>query len=284
MDELFWSSLRLATPLVFAALAGLLSERAGVVNLALEGFLLVGAFVGASTAFMTGSMLEAWVFASIAGVLLSTVFAFLIVTLKGSPVIIATAINLLVFGLIPLTSKYLFNSTGSTPVVPMELRLQNFPMILMVGVTLAIYLYGRFTLRGLYWRTAGESAFSLEAAGISVNKTRFIHLMLAGLVASWGGVSLSLFLSSSYSPLMSGGRGFIALAALILGRWKPWLVFASCLLFGFFEALQMRLQGLEQIQVPLQMVQILPYVLTILVLIAFKDQKSAPQELTKVTT
>ena len=281
--EILMSILRMATPLIFATMAGLLCERSGVINIALEGLLLMGAFVGAATGFYFHSAWLGWGFAGISGIILSCLLAWLTIQKKSDQVISGMAINLLVFGAIPFLSKVIFNSTGSTPGMQLENRFTIEPVLMAFAVVALISLFLRSTYLGLWLTFAGENPESLNASGISTKKIRWFSVLTSGLLAAWGGASLSVFLASSYSPQMSGGRGFMALAALILGRWHPWKSLLACLFFGTTEALQIRLQGtpIFGVVLPVQWVQMLPYLVTILALSGFLGSSRPPQALGK---
>lgn len=277
------SSLRVSVPLVFAAQAGLLSERSGVVQIALEGFMLVGAFSGAVFGYYFNSAIVGFLFAFLFGSVFSLLFSLFTIKFKSDQIVIGTAFNLLIAGLIPFISKHLFNSTGSTPSLPMEVRFVFEPLIFSVIIVILVH-FGLTRWRSGYWiQFAGEHPETLLSAGVSVDKVRWVSLFLCGGIASLGGASLSLFLSSNYSPLMTGGRGFIALSAVILGKWKPIPTYLACLLFGALDALQIRLQGVEVLgsKIPVQWIQILPYLLTIVILAGLFGKSRAPTFLGK---
>lgn len=273
---------RVSTPLAFAALGGFLSERAGVVNISLEGKMLVGAFVGAITAHAMG---DAWIGAAgaaLAGGVLSLVYAFFAVTLRANQVVVGTALNMFALGFTPFLCNVLFQTSSSTPSLPVEARFAYAPLILVVLATALVAGLSKSTLGGLWHRFAGENPQALAAAGVGVARVRYTSLFLCGVCAGLGGASLSLFLSSAFARNMTGGRGFMALAALILGKWRPVPAVLACLLFGFFEAVQIRLQGVTlwgDATVPVQFIQILPYALTLLLLAGFIGRSRAPKAL-----
>lgn len=262
------SALRVSTPLIFAAQAGLLSERSGVVQIALEGFMLVGAFSGAVIAYYSGSSYFGFMMAFTCGAVLSALFSLLVVKFKTDAIVAGTGFNFLMAGLIPLLTKFLFNSTGSTPAMPLENRLSYEVTVFAVIVVAAIYYTLSRTRWGYWIQFAGEYPEGLTSCGVSVSRVRWVSVFLCGGIAALGGASLSLFLSSAYSPMMTGGRGFIALSALILGKWKPLPTLLACFIFGIFDAIQIRLQGIpiNGIIIPVQWIQILPYILTIILL------------------
>jgi ABC-type uncharacterized transport system permease subunit len=282
--SLLLAALRMATPMIFASMGGLMSERSGVVNIALEGFMLVGSFTAAVVAYYTHSVWLAWGVTLIAGAVIGGLYALFVIEWKADQIVTGTAINILTVGAMPFLTKILFNSTGSTPNLPMEERFSFEPtlmaFLLVGGLTYWFYQ----THSGLWLQFAGEHPEALSSAGVSVRKTRWISVILSGIFAALGGASLSTFLASSYSPMMTGGRGFMALAALIFGRWKPLPTLAACLFFGFTDALQIRLQGVTVggVEIPVQFIQILPYVVTIIALAGFFGKSESPKALGKV--
>lgn len=282
--DLALAALRMATPLLFAAMGGLMSERSGVVNIALEGFMLAGAFSAAVLAYFTHFVWLAWMLTLIVGAGMGALYAFFVIELKADQIVTGTALNLLMVGVAPFLTKILFNSTGSSPSLALAERFSFEPMLLALLLVGALWLWLYQTYSGLWLQFAGEHPAALSAAGISVRKVRWISVTLSGVFAALGGASLSTFLASSYSPLMTGGRGFMALAALIFGRWKPLPTMAACLFFGLTDAIQIRLQGVNfnGIEVPVQFIQILPYAVTIIALAGFFGKAQAPKALGKV--
>jgi simple sugar transport system permease protein len=279
--SLVFATLRLATPLIFASMGGFMSERSGIVTVALEGFMLLGAFVGAVIGSSWGSAWLGWGFAFFAGLLFGALYAFFVIELRANQIITGMAFNLLAMGVIPFLTKILYNSTGSTPALLAKDRFSFEPLVIAFLLVFALSLWLYRTRSGLWLQFAGEHPEALMAAGISTRKVRWAAVTLSGAFAAWGGASLSLFLASSYSPLMTGGRGFMALAALIFGKWKPVPTLLACLLFAFADAVQIRLQGVKfgEMEVPVQFVQILPYVVTIIALAGFIGKSPAPRAL-----
>lgn len=285
ITALLLATLRLSTPLLFASMGGLLSERSGVINIALEGFILLGAFSGASFAFYTSNEWWGFLFAGAIGALSGLLFAAIVLFLKADQIIAGMAFNLFAMGIIPFCSKIIFNSTGSTPSLSLENRFSFEPMIMsLLGVAL-VYTFLRFTKAGLWVLFAGEKPEALTASGVSLIKVRLFAVATSGALAALGGASLSLFLASSYSPLMSGGRGFMALAAMIFGKWKPLPTLFACFLFAFADAIQIRLQGIRlgTFEIPVQFIQVLPYLVTIIALAGFMGKSSAPKALGQKT-
>jgi ABC-type uncharacterized transport system permease subunit len=274
--SLFFATLRGATPLVLAAYAGLLSERSGVIQIGLEGKMLLGALSGAVVALQFGSAELGFLTSGIVGALLGLFFGLFAVVLRTDQIILGTAINILAVGAAPFVTKLLYDSTGSTPSLSIDHRFQYEPMVFAAGIVMLISYWFHRTKSGLIVQFAGESPLALASAGYSVAKTRLLSLVFCGALAGFAGGSLSLFLSSAYSPNMSAGRGFIALAALIFGRWKPIPTALACLFFAFFDALQIQLQGSG---LPVQFIQVLPYLVTIFVLAGFFGRSKAPKAL-----
>lgn len=275
------ATLRLATPLIFASMGGMMSERSGVVNVALESFMLVGAFTGSVVAVYSSSAWFGWGAALIAGLLIGALYALFVIELGADQIVTGMAFNLLVMGVIPFATKILFSSTGSTPPLPAEFRFNYEPLIFAFVLVAALTFWLKKSRSGLWLLFSGENPEALISAGVSVRKVRWAAVSLSGAFAAWGGASLSLFLASSYSPMMSGGRGFMALAALIFGKWKPLPAFFACLLFAFADAVQIRLQGVQigGTTVPVQFIQILPYIVTIVALAGFIGASRPPKAL-----
>ena len=282
--QLLASTFRVSTPLLFAALGGLCSERSGVINIALEGLMLIGAF---AAAVGTVAAHSPWLGAACrlgAGMTLAAVYGVFVIRFRSNQIVAGTAINMLALGLTPFLCKILYDVTGSTPAIPAAERFQSAPFYwswLAVGLCWFVL---KFTRVGLWLKFAGEHPHALEAAGVRVNRVRWLAVLLSGALAGLGGASLSIFLSSSFSRNMTAGRGFIALAALIFGKWRPVPTALACLLFGFSEAVQVRLQlqGITlwgHLTLPVQLIQILPYVVTILVLGGFVGRSRAPKAL-----
>jgi ABC-type uncharacterized transport system permease subunit len=279
---LLMSALRLATPLLLAALGGMFSERAGVINIALEGLMLAGAFTAASVTWYAQSPWVGLVSAVLAGAAIAGVHAVACIRYRADQVVSGTAINILLTGVPALLSGAFFLSSGSTPQVPKEQLIPYTPMViagLLVPLTYYVLYYTPF---GLRLRAVGENPEAADAAGVSVNRLRYAAVLLSGALAGIGGAYLSIGQSSLFTRNMSAGRGFIALAALIFGKWRPFQTMLACLLFGFTEALAIQLQGVPLLggeEIPTQFVQMLPYVLTIVVLAGFIGTSRAPRAL-----
>jgi simple sugar transport system permease protein len=301
MSELFslilvFSTIRLTTPLLLAALGGMFSERAGVINIALEGLMLSGAFTAAAVTATTGSVLLGVLVGVAAGVALAAVHAVACIQFKADQVVSGTAINILMLGLPQLLSGAFFLSTGSTPQIPKENLLptlntffgtRNLDVSLMSILAFALVPIGWYVLFrtpfGLRLRAVGENPAAADAAGVGVNQMRYTAVLISGALAALGGAYLSIGQSSLFTRNMTAGRGFIALAALIFGKWKPLPTMLACLLFGFTEALTNQFQGVFKLpsgeDIPVQFIQIIPYVLTIIVLAGFIGHSRAPKAL-----
>jgi simple sugar transport system permease protein len=280
--QLLESTLRVSTPLIFAALGGLFSERSGVINIALEGMMLMGAFGAAVGTYVMHSPWLGTVGGIVAGVLLAGVYGLFVICLRANQIVAGTAINMLALGLTPFLCKVLYDVTGQTPAIPLAERFQSAPLYLSWIMVALCWLWLKQTRGGLWVSFAGERPEALDAAGVRVNRVRWAAVLISGALAGMGGASLSIFLASSFSRNMTAGRGFMALAALIFGKWKPVPTAAACLLFGFAEAVQIRLQGVSLWggkPIPVQFIQILPYVVTILVLAGFVGRSRAPKAL-----
>ena len=280
------STIRNATPLIFAALGGMFSERSGVVNIALEGLMLISAFAGVVGASLSGNALVGLATGLAAGLLFALIHAL---------IISGTAINLLALGGTGFLMVEIFGSGGTSPrvsgfkEVPIPL-LSDIPVIgtalfnqsllvyLMYFLIPITYLAVFRTPFGLRLRATGEVPEAVDTAGVSVWRMRYYGVALSGLLAACGGVYLSMGILSAFTENMTGGRGFIALAALIFGRWNPIGAAAAALLFGF--ALAVTFQVPQEV-IPLEFIQMLPYILTIVVLAGFGGRAIAPAAIGK---
>jgi ABC-type uncharacterized transport system permease subunit len=314
MDEIFLqalllsdSTIRLATPLVLAALAGLFCERSGVVDIALEGKMLGAAFAAASTAAVTGS---AWLglAAGIAfSIFLAMVHGFACITHRGNQVVSGMALNIMVAGLGPTLAEAWFAQGGRTPLLGEDARftpitlpfadeLHGVPIlgpvyaelisdhnILVYATALAVPAVAWVLYRtrfGLRLRAVGENPSAVDTAGISVTAMRYRALIVTGALCGVAGAYLSIGHNASFIRDMTAGKGYLALAALIFGKWRPVPALMACLLFAFTDAVQIRLQGtpLPLIgTVPTQAIQALPYLATVLLLAGFVGRAVAPK-------
>ncbi|MBV8859071.1 MAG: ABC transporter permease [Acidobacteria bacterium] len=279
---LLLSAMRLATPLLLAALGGLFSERSGVINIALEGLMLAGAFTAAAVTWYAGSPWVGLASAVLAGAAIAGIHALACIRYRADQVVSGTAINILLTGVPALLSGAFFLSTGSTPQVPKEQLMPYTPIVIAAVLVPLTYYVLYYTPFGLRLRAVGENPEAADAAGVSVNGMRYAAVLISGALAGIGGAYLSIGQSSLFTRNMSAGRGFIALAALIFGKWRPVQTMLACLLFGFTEAVAIQLQGVHLFggeEIPTQFVQIIPYVLTIVVLAGFIGTSRAPRAL-----
>ncbi|MFQ3591099.1 MAG: ABC transporter permease [Chloracidobacterium sp.] len=275
--SLFGSTLRLSTPLILAALGGLYAERSGVINMALEGIMLAGAFTAATVTALVGNPWLGLLAGLGAGLMVAALHAFCCITCRADQVVTGTAINILMLGIPPLVSGALFESTGSTPALAKTQTLPTLPIVAaLVAVPATMFILFK-TPFGLRLRAVGETPEAVATAGISVNWLRWQGVLISGLLAGLGGVYLSIGQNSLYTRNMTAGRGYIALAALIFGNWLPFRVLVACLLFGFMDAVQIRLQGTASL--PTQFIQVIPYIFTMVVLAGFIGKAVPPRAL-----
>ena len=303
------STLRLATPLIFCALAGLFSERSGVVDIGLEGKMLFAAFAAGAAGALYGSTTLALVAAVGVGVALSWMHGLACVSYRGDQVVSGVAVNIIAAGLTVVLGIAWFAQGGQTPPVNSDVRIQALfpqaaaalagipwlgplvgvgllshnPMVYLALVLVPLSWWLLFRTRfGLRLRAVGENPQMVDAAGVSVKRMRYLALTLNGALCGLAGSYLVLAQSANFSPNMTAGRGFMALAALIFGRWNPVGAFWACLLFGFLDATAILMQGVELPlvgEVPVQIIQALPYVLTVVLLAGFIGKAVAPQAL-----
>ena len=286
---IFFSMIRSATPLIFAALGGMFSERSGVINIALEGLMLAGAFVAAVVTYELKNPYIGFLAGLVTGALVAAIFAVAVIKFEADQVVAGFAINILMLGLPAVISSRIYDSAGSTQQIAQEFLLPDFYNRLSIASILAFLLvpvcwYVLYkTPFGLRIRATGENPAAADAAGVNVVRLRYTAVIISGVLAAAGGAYLSIGQSSLFTRGMTAGRGFIALAALILAKWKPVPVLFACLFFGFTEALSIQFQGVvkkpsgEDIQV--QFIQMIPYVLTIIVLAGFIGLSRAPKAL-----
>ena len=281
--SLVFSTIRLSTPLVLAALGGMFSERSGVINIALEGMMLAGAFTAAAMTYSTGSPSTGLAAAIGAGLLVALIHAVACIRYKADQVVVGTAINILMIGLPGFLSGAFFLSSGSTPQIPIEQLIPRVPIVLAFAlVPISWYVLNR-TPFGLRLRAVGENPEAADAAGINVARMRYSGVLLSGALAAIGGAYLSIGQSSLFTRNMTSGRGFIALAALIFGKWRPLQTMLACVFFGLTEAVTIQMQGVVKLpsgeDIPVQFIQMVPYVLTIVVLAGFIGHSRPPRAL-----
>ena len=284
-----------SAPLILAATGGLLSERAGIVNVGLEGTMLAGAYAAAVGSLMTGNPYLGLLAGGLAGALLGLLHAFACLRLRADHIVSGTAVNLLALGGTGFLLFQTFGVHGNSPTVPKLVAweipgLRALPILgpaivgavptvylalgVVGGVCVALYK----TAWGLRLRAVGENPGAALAAGVRVDRIRFAGVILGGVCAGWGGAHLSLGDLSQFVERMTSGRGFVALAALICGRWHPLGVLAACLFFGFAETFAEELQGVSA-ALPSQVFLALPFALTLGVLAGFAGRSRPPEAL-----
>lgn len=301
------ATLRVSTPLILAALAGLFAERSGIVDIGLEGKILGAAFAGAAAAAVFGSAWIGLLFAIIASVALALLHGFACITHRGDHIVSGVAINTIVAGLTVTLGLDWFSQGGQTPALTGDSRftsitlpfadaLADVPVIgllyseLLSGHNILVYLAFAIvpftvwviykTRFGLRLRAVGENPHAVDTAGISVASLRYRAMIICGVLCGLAGAYLSIAHNAGFLKDMSAGKGYIALAALIFGKWRPVPVMFACLLFGFLDAVAVRMQGVQVPgigEVPVQAIEVLPYVLTVLLLAGFIGKAVAPK-------
>ncbi|MFN4167734.1 MAG: ABC transporter permease [Pannonibacter phragmitetus] len=301
------STVRLSAPLLLACLAGLYSERSGIVDIGLEGKMLGAAFGAASVAFITGNAWAGLGAGIVVAVGLALIHGFASITNRGNQIVSGVAINFLAAGLTALLGQAWFNQGGRTPSLsaggrfldielPFAAALKDVPVIgylyfeLISGHNILVYLaflavpatwWVLYRTRfGLRLRAVGENPAAVDTAGISVTFLRYRAVIMCGILCGLAGSYLAIAQSSGFIKDMTAGRGYIALAALIFAKWKPVNALYACLLFGFLDAMAIRLQG-QQVpgigEVPVQVFQALPYILTVILLAGFIGKAIPPK-------
>jgi len=303
----FASGMRLAIPLILACLAGLWSERSGVVDIGLEGKILVGAFASAVGATFTGSVWAGLALGVASSVVVSLIHGYASIDQRANQIVSGTAIIMVSDGLTALIGNAIWSQGGRTPQLPSSAvfsdiiwpfaqELEQVPFLgpiyarLISGHDLITYFaflmapltyWALYSTRfGLRLRAVGENPAAVDTAGISVRALRYSAVVICGALVGLAGVYLVLSEEGFFQPHMSAGRGFIALAALVFAKWRPWPALATCLLFGFLDALAARLQGAELPiigPIPVQAIQALPYVLTVVLLAGFIGKAIPPK-------
>ena len=300
------STVRLATPLLLACLAGLFSERSGIFDIGLEGKMLVAAFFSAAIAYTTGSV---WL-GLLAGIASSMVFSAIhglaSITFRGNQLISGVALNFLAAGLTVLIAQDWFQQGGRTPsliggarfeslTLPFAETLQNVPILgpiyyeLISGHSILVYVaflavpltwWILFRTRfGLRLRAVGENPAAVDTAGVSVIGLRFAAVAIAGVLCGIAGAYLATGLQAGFVKDMTAGRGYIALAALIFAKWRPWYALSACLLFGLLQAVALRYQNIDLggFVIPVQFMDALPYILTVVILAGFVGKAIPPR-------
>jgi ABC-type uncharacterized transport system permease subunit len=308
LSSILVSTIRNAPVLIFAAMAGLFAERSGVVDIGLEGKILASAFVSAAVAYTTQN--PYWGVA--AGVAVSTALAllqgFVSITQKGNQLVCGIAINIAMSGLTFVLAQFFYQQGGRTPdlgtarlpviTLPGTEALANVPGLgwfygnVLGGHTILVYMafalipivhwvvyHSRF---GLRLRACGENPHAADAAGVSVERTRYLAMFVAGILCSFSGAYLSIVQSGFFLRDMSAGAGFLALTALVFGNWRPMYTAMGCLMFGLFAAIQIQIEGVDLPgigRIPGSLIQMVPYVVTVIVLAGLMAKSVAPKSI-----
>ena len=300
------STVRLATPLLLACLAGLFSERSGVFDIGLEGKMLSAAFLSAAVAALTGNVWLGMLAGIFAAMLMAAIHGLASITFRGNQLISGVAINFLASGITVLLGQNWFGLGGRTPALegaarfsaielPFAGALAGVPVIgplyaeVISGHTILVYVaFGMVpfswwllyrTRFGLRLRAVGENPAAVDTAGISVIAIRYAAVAICGALCGLAGAYLATGLAAGFGREMTAGRGFIALAALIFAKWRPWYALGACLLFGLLEALGNRFQNIDLgvVVLPVQFMQALPYILTVVILAGFVGKAIPPR-------
>ena len=300
------SAVRLATPLLLACLAGLFSERSGIFDIGLEGKMLVAAFASGAAAAVTGNVWLGLAAGIGASMLFAGIHGLASITFRGNQLISGVAINFLASGMTVLLGQYWFGLGGRTPALagaarfepitlPFAGALKDVPILgpiyfeLISGHSILVYLALALvpgtawllyrTRFGLRLRAVGENPAAVDTAGVSVVGLRFAAVMIAGILCGLAGAYLSTALSAGFGREMTAGKGFIALAALIFAKWRPWYALLACSLFGLLEAIAIRYQNIDLgvVMIPVQFTQALPYILTVVILAGFVGKAIPPR-------
>ena len=300
------STVRLATPLLLACLAGLFSERAGIFDIGLEGKMLMAAFFSAAIAYLSGSVWLGLLAGMSASLVMSGLHGLASITFRGNQLISGLAINFLAAGLTVLISQDLFAEGGRTPsltgtarfeplALPLAEALSEVPVLgpvyteLISGHTVLVYVailcvpaswWILFRTRfGLRLRAVGENPAAVDTAGVSVARLRFAAVGICGILCGIAGAYLATALQAGFVKDMTAGRGYIALAALIFAKWRPWHALGATLLFGLLQAVALRYQNIElgELVIPVQLMDALPYILTVIILAGFVGKATPPR-------
>lgn len=301
------STVRLSVPLILAAFAGILAERSGVVDIGLEGKMLASAFAAAAIAAVTGNPWVGVIAAVGVAVALSALHGLSAITYSGNQMVSGMAINIIAAGSTATLASAWFNLGGQTPglegaarfsglTLPFSESISQLPVVgtiysrMLSGHNILVYITWIFvpvvawlllrTRFGLRLRAVGENPHAADTAGISVAKIRYQALLLNGVLCGLAGAYLSTAHGNAFLRDMTAGKGFLALAALIFGRWHPWPTFWACMLFALTDAFQFRLQGVALPvigEIPVQFIQMAPYILTVLVLAGLAGKAVAPK-------
>ncbi len=290
---LLFATLRLGTPLIFAGLGGLISEKSGVTNIGLEGMMTMGAFFGVLGSYLTGNAWAGVLMGTLAGGAIAVIHAVMCIKLRAQQVISGTAINLFSSAITSFMIYKVFQKGGQTDLVtslafgPAQwwggrsgifglLKEMNWFIILALLAVAVVHWVLNESVLGLRILSVGEHPKAADTLGVNVNRLRYGCVIVSGLLAGMGGVALSLGATPLFIEGMVAGRGFIALAAVVFGRWKPLNTMAACLIFGFAEAIQIVAQGFG-FSLPAEVYSSIPYIMSLVAMIFFAGRAKAPK-------
>ncbi|MGN0406260.1 MAG: ABC transporter permease [Bariatricus sp.] len=284
-------TLMYSTPMVFSGLGNLISEKTGVINIGVEGMMTIGAFTGAAVTYFTENVWLGFFCAGLAGGLLAVLHAVAAIVFKCDQTISGIAINLIGPGAALFICSLMFD--GATSTQPVTVKLPkifgsgvtsgvlgnlNVDVDVVIAFAIAVFMYWIFykTKWGLHIQAVGEHPAAADTLGINVIRLRFVCVILSGILAGFGGASVTLGIVSQFTPTTIAGQGFISIAAVIFGKWTPHGAYGACLLFGFAQALTVLLGGGNFI-IPSQILAMLPYILTLVMLVLFVGRANAPK-------
>lgn len=291
--NLLMATIRIATPLLLVAIGELYSERAGMCNIGLDGLMSIGALIGFVVGYYTHSPWMAILAAGCVGILINMIYAIATISLGADQIVYGMAINILCPALAAFLYKILFSNTSKLlqgvtmasldipllsriPVIG-DIFFKNSPLVYLAYLLIPFsYIFFYKTKAGLNYRAVGEYPRAAETLGINVIAKKYLSCIICGAMAAVGGAFLTVCYTNTYSEGIVAGRGFIALSAVIFGKWTPGGILMSCLIFGFCDALQIRLQLVNSV-VPYQLFQMIPYVFTLVILIIFGMKKLGPK-------
>jgi simple sugar transport system permease protein len=284
INFLFSTTLMYSTPLIFTALGGVISEKSGVINIGLEGMMTIGAFVASWIAISEGNPWIGLAAGAVAGMLLAFFHALASIKFKGNQVVSGIAINFLGPGIAIFLSRIFFEGASMTPPLDLDKKIPLFMnqyLTVYIAFLLTFLVWFIFTKTSLGLRiiSSGEHPKAAAAAGINVSLYRYIAVLSSGFLAGLGGGSLSLAIVSNFRPTLISGQGFIALAAMIFGKWNPIGTLWACLFFGFSQALVVFIGGFENLHISSQLLATLPYLLTLIILVGFMKKTTSPSAL-----
>lgn len=293
------TTLMYATPLIFAALGGVFSENSGIVNIGIEGMMTIGAFSGAACGALTGNPWLSFIVGGISGAFFALIHAIATVSFNADHTISGVAINLLAPGLALFMSKILFEGSTTTPTIPIENKIprplngvfeqgsvidtlfNSYATVFLAFIFVFLTWYVLYKTKfGLRVRAVGEHPGAADTLGISVVNIRYTAVIISGIFAGFGGAAMSLAVSSSFRPTLISGQGYIAIAAVIFGKWRPQWAMVACLLFGFSTAMSIYLGNPTLgLNVNESLLSMIPYIVTLVILVLFVKSSKAPASL-----